>query len=231
MCNIYYRNIIFTYYKLNTNNKENMAKVKGGTDGSISGMIGPVVFYKMRGKSYARQAPKERKKNSWSDDQVAYRKKVSRHGEFWRHSVAETVKNIFGFAAEEMTGYNLFLKTNLPAFSQDGAVIDLEWLHLSAGKLPLPHKLKAERSAGDPSIVEVSWQNDSGSGLASGKDELKMIVALEGKFTGPVSTGALRKDGTAVISIPEGPGAVQGIYLSFASAERKLYSPDQYFGL
>lgn len=208
-----------------------MAKVKGGTDGSISGMIGQVVFFKLNGKSYARKAPVDRAKNSWSDGQVLYRKKVSKLAAFWKQSTPVIVRQIWHLAAEQMTGYNLFLKTNLPAFSPNGEDIDPEWFHLSAGKLPLPHKLKASKVEGDPDHVEVTWQDDSGIGLALPTDELTMVIAREGKFTTPVATGAVRNQGNAVIQLPTGTGPVQGIYLSFASVERELYSPDQYFGL
>jgi len=208
-----------------------MAKVKGGTDGSISGMIGPVVFFKLNGKSYARKAPVERAKNSWSNNQVLYRKKVSKLAAFWKLSTPVAVRQIWNIAAEQMTGYNLFLKTNLPAFSPNGMEIDPEWFHLSAGRLPLPHKLKASPMAGYPDKIKVTWQDDSGIGLALSGDALTMVIAHDGKFTTPVATNAVRNQGNAVIQLPAGTCAVQGIYLSFASVERKLYSPDQYFGL
>jgi len=141
------------------------------------------------------------------------------------------VKRVFALAAEHMTAYNLFLKTNLPAFSADGMQIDLEWFHLSAGKLPLPHQFKVVRAVGDPEKIEVSWLNNSGVGLARPKDELMMVIAHDGKFTTPIATGAIRKQETAVIQLPAGLGTIQGIYLSFASKERELYSVDQYFGI
>ena len=208
-----------------------MAKIGGGSNGSISGMIGPVVFFKLNGKLYARKAPVRRAKNSWSNNQVLYRKKVSKLAAFWKLSIPVPTRQVWNLAAEAMTGYNLFLKTNLPAFSPDGMEIDPEWLHLSAGNLPLPHKLKAGRVADDPGQVEVAWQDDSGIGLAQPTDVMMMIIASEGKFTVPVATGAVRKQEKAVIQLPTGTGTVQGIYLSFAAKERMLYSPDQYFGL
>ena len=206
-----------------------MAKVIGGKDGAISGMIGPVVFYKYNGNQYARKASKKRGKNSWSPKQVMYRKKVSGVGAFWRRFMHTPVKQVFEIAAEQLTAYNLFLKTNLPAFSPDGETVDFEWLHLSAGKLPLPHKLNAGLVAEDSEKAEVTWQDDSGNGLALQRDELLVMVAHEGKFTGPIATGFIRRHEAAIIQLPSGIGTIQGIYLSFASKERMLYSPDQYF--
>lgn len=45
-----------------------------------------------------------------------------------------------------------------------------------------------------------------------------------------IATGAIRRQGTAVISLPYGR-TVQDIWLFFGSEKRKLYSPDQYFKL
>ena len=208
-----------------------MAKITGGTDGSISGAIGGVVFYRMRGKSYARKAPGDRSKNSWSEGQRRYFTRFGKVAAFWGQSTPEAIKAIFDLAAENMTGYNLFLKTNLPAFSSDGSQIDFEWMHLSAGKLPLPHQLRAQRVAGDPEKVEVSWTDDTDEGLAVSRDVLMMTVVRDGKFTAPIATGVFRKQQSAVIQLPAGTGTVQGIYLSFASKERKLYSADQWFGI
>ena len=205
-----------------------MAKVKGG---DISGMVGALVFLKLNGKGIVRMAPKDRSKNSWSDGQKMYRVKVSNLAAYWTQSVPREVKRIFELASEHMTAYNLFLKTNVSAFSADGTQIDQEWFHLSAGKLPLPHKLRAARAAGDPEKIEVSWQDDSAVGLSGSMDELMMVIAHDGKFTSPIATGALRRQQTTVIQPPAGIRAIQGIYLSFASKERELYSADQYFGI
>jgi len=62
----------------------------------------------------------------------------------------------------------------------------------------------------------------------------KPLVIADPKLKGAVykiATGAFRKQETAVIQLPAGIGTIQGIYLSFASKERELYSGDQYFGI
>jgi hypothetical protein len=57
------------------------------------------------------------------------------------------------------------------------------------------------------------------------------MIAHDGKFTGPIETGCIRKTENAIIQIPVGTGTMQGIYLFFASKERTFYSTDQYFKL
>jgi len=77
----------------------------------------------------------------------------------------------------------------------------------------------------------VTWQYDEGSGNAWSDDELMIMVPNDEKFTGPIKTGALRKQESAVIQLPVVTGTINGIYLFFGSDKRKLYSPDIYFGI
>jgi hypothetical protein len=62
-------------------------------------------------------------------------------------------------------------------------------------------------------------------------DEFVMMIPNDDHFTGPVKTGALRKQESAVIQLPAVTGTIQGIYLFFGSDKRKFYSPDIYFGM
>jgi hypothetical protein len=208
-----------------------MARIKNDPSGAISGMVGPAVFYTVKGKQYVRAAIKEREKDSWSPGQVTYRQKVSKAAAFWGTLASNPARESWKLAADGMSGYNLFLKTNLPAFKGDGSQMDLSWLHLSAGKLPLPHQLKAEAAEGDPTKWNISWQDDSGNALAQSDDELMVIFAHDGKFTKPVATGIKRNQQKALVQVPAGTGTVQGMYLFFVSADRKLYSGDQFVGI
>jgi hypothetical protein len=58
-----------------------------------------------------------------------------------------------------------------------------------------------------------------------------MMVSNDGNFLGPLKTGAIREQESAMIQLPEVTGAIQGIYLFFGSEKRKLYSGDIYFGV
>lgn len=134
-------------------------------------------------------------------------------------------------AAENMSGYNLFLKTNLPAFKGDETQMDLERVHLSFGTLPLPLHLKAVAVEGDPTRWNVSWKDDSGIGLSQKSDELMVVFAHDGKFSNPVATGAKRNNESSFVQLPAGMANLQGLYLYFASADQTLYSTDQFVGV
>lgn len=207
-----------------------MAILKGGVDGPISGLVGTVVCYPMNGVTYMRGKIGKREEDSWSDKQVLHRKRISRVGYLWKELRNNPVRASWRKAAGTWPGYSLFLKTNIVAFSVDGSQVDLEYLHLSTGSLPLPHQLEAAASESNPGVWEISWLNDAGKGLARRDDELQVIVVRDGKFSNPIATGAKRVDKLASVQLPEEEGTLQGIYLFFVAGDKLSRSMDQFFG-
>lgn len=208
-----------------------MAKIRGRVGEGLSGLVGNLVFYNYNGEQCVRTRPGKRPKNSWSERQKASWKRFSAVKAFWGRFDYSPVQGIWKSAEKGKRGDNLFVSVNMPAFGYDGSIIDPERLHFSEGQLPLPFRLTAARSQGDPDKVEVTWQDDPGSGIARSDDELMMMVSNDGIFIGPIATGAIRRQETAVIQLPTVTGSIQGIYLFFESEKRKLYSQDQYFAL
>ena len=156
-----------------------MGKIVGG---NIVGGVGNLVFYSYNGNNYVRTAPGKRSKKSWSEKQKQNWNRFSALTAFWRQFRFGPIKQIWQVAEEGKKCNCLFYETNAPAFGPDGALIDKERLHFSAGKLPLPHLLTASRVPGDPDKVEVTWQYDEGSGIAWPDDELMMMVSNDEKF-------------------------------------------------
>ena len=206
-----------------------MGKVRSKSGEGLSGLVGNVVFFSYKGETYVRSRPRKKSKNSWSENQLFAQKRFTALKAFWGRFGNTSIPEIWRVADENMRGDNFFLKTNKVAFGPDGALTDPERLHLTAGKLPLPGKLSAARSESDPSVLEVTWQDDPGGAIAWDDDELMMVVGHDLEFTGPVATGVLRKQESAIIQIPSVSGTVHGVYLFFGSKRRKMYSWDQYF--
>ena len=202
-----------------------MAIIKGG--GALTGLVGNVVVVKYKdGRTILRTRPRDRK---YSDKQKQNWNRFSAVSSFWSQFQWSPVQQIWNVAEEGRRGNNLFINANAPAFSNEGVIEDLERLHFSAGRLPLPHHLTAQRDQGDPQKVDVNWQEDSEIPVAASDDELMMMVSHDGKFSGPVATGAKREQQSAVVTLPTVSGTIDAIWLFFASEKRKLYSPDQYF--
>ena len=208
-----------------------MAKLKGVSGEGLSGLVGNLVFYSYKGVPCVRTRPLNRSKNSWSEKQLLARKRFTALKAFWKRFTHTPVKGIWNSAEKGKRGDNLFVKVNMPAFGYDGTLIDQEQIHFSAGQLPLPFGLTAARSQVDPNKAEVSWQDEPGNKRAWSDDKLMMMASYDGNFTGPLDTGAVRKQESALIDLPPVSGTIDSIWLFFASEDRKLYSPDQYFRL
>jgi hypothetical protein len=206
-----------------------MGKIRGRAGEGLSGLVGNAVFFSYNGQTYIRTRPARKKKYSWSERQLLNQKRFRFIKAFWSRFDHSPIQEIWKVAEERKRGDNLFVSVNMPAFGSDGTLIDPERLHFSEGQLPLPFRLMAARSQADPDKVEVIWQDNPGSAVAWEDDKLMMMFSSDGNFTGPITTGALRKQESALISLPPGNVTIDAIWLYFASDKRKLYSWDHYF--
>jgi len=204
-----------------------MARIKGGI---LKGKVGPIVRTSWNGIEVERSLP-QRPKNAWSERQILHRERFKMINEYCRKYKYTLIPQIWNLTAEYGHGYNAFLKANSAAFALDGKLTDVEKLHFSAGELPLPQLLKAKRSAEDPSKVEVTWMNDENLPRVFSHDELMMVCAYPDHFTAPIETGVLRKNGEALIALPEDYENIGGIWLFFRAYKKDGYSGDQYFGI
>ena len=183
-----------------------MARIKGN---KLIGKVGNVVHTEWKGIEVVR-ALGARSKNSWTEKQKLHRQRFKEINEYCGKN-QYLIHTIWNMAAENGHGYNLFLKANTPAFSQEGELAFADKLHFSAGKIPLPQQFSAKRSAGDPSKVEVNWTDEDYFANLYSHDELMMVCSYPDHFTQPIATGVLRKRGEAVIDLPENPENITGI--------------------
>lgn len=199
-----------------------MARMKQVPGEHPSGRLLNVVFYQRYGKSYVRAAPKKRE--SYTDEQVLYRQRLSMASALWRSLKSEEISRIWNSAAELMNGYAWFMKANMPALAMDGTLIDPKLIKVSDGKLPLPQQLKAERMPGDESTVVVSWQNDAHSNRERLKDELWAISYADGKFSRIITTGLKRGDQQGSFTLPAKPANASHVFLLMTSTNKEQYS-------
>mgnify|MGYP001455812823 CR=1 FL=1 len=200
-----------------------MAKI---INGQLSGLLGAVVAVRTKNGAVLRSAPRERRK--WSFKQQQTWKRFLALTNLWNLFKYTQVQKIWKIADRGGRGINLFIQTNMPAFGTEGELMEVEKLHFSAGKLPLPHYFTAVKN--NPGEIKVSWDPDRQPGEGRGDDLLMMQAVQDEKFSIPVNTGVQRKSGSAVLQLPEGLENSQGVYLSFANEQREMYSEDQYFG-
>ena len=201
-----------------------MTLLKQGTGSALTGMVGPIVIAEWMGKTYMRSAPKRKVKNSWSPQQQLHRKRFNLVNAFCKQFREFLIPQIWNDAAERMSGYALFLKTNMPAFAADGSLTDPKLIRLSTGKLPMVEQLIAERSAPGSNTITVSWSKSIVWGGIRSKDELMVVSAGNGKYSEITGTGIIRYALNGSFELPIEPASATHIYLFFGSKDRRDYS-------
>ena len=209
-----------------------MARIHGTIGGHLSGKLDGLVFVKVGDKTYVRTAP-ERRKDSWSPKQEQHRRRFQAFTRFYRMHRGNIVQPIWNLSAtKQQTGYNLFMKANLPAFNADGSDFDPSLLHYSTGPLDLPQNLMLHRDELNPMMVHVSWNPECITRQERPDDELLIVRGGSYRAIGPIETAAQRKAGSCTFDftdrLKEGPW---DLYLFFVSADRKKYSPDKHFSV
>ena len=219
-----------------------MTIIRQGGGNKLTGMVGGIVIAERNGKQYYRRAPQREVKNSWTPAQLLHRQRFSKVNEFcnlFKHSLIPQIWNAATFSKVQnfgkvgitniMSGYALFLKTNMPAFAPDGSLEDAKKLQLSIGKLSFPPDLLAMRLASDHGSIEVNWTLEPhilGQRLS---DELMVISAAHSLYSEITATGIKRGDLTGTFVLPPLPLPETHIYLLFASKDRRDYSPSRCF--
>ena len=215
-----------------------MAKVTSGIGLALSGKVEEMVFVQFNGGTYTRSTPK-RTKDSWTPNMLAHQQRFAKVVQFcgqfkssvipqiWNDATSSKVSN-FGRVGKvglpKMSGYALFLKTNMPAFAKDGSIPDPKKIKFSTGKLTLPQGIEAHRMTLESNTIQVSWLKDAHLGGKSMRDELMFMSAADGLYSEIAATGILRGNLTGSFELPEMLNTATHIYLFFTSQDRRNYS-------
>lgn len=207
-----------------------MAKFSGILGAHISGKVGKVVYYTLKGKNCVRSLPKKSEKEP-SPVQVLNRQRFLRMTKFCNQFKYVVIPQIWNLSAKQMTGRNLFIKTNKVAFDAQGRVTDPKLLKLSTGKLLLPSLIQVQRQEAGSTLMDVSWVENYYKGGISYWDELLVISMGEGQFSLIENTGIKRGDLQGSFVLPELKTPATHVYLFFATMDRTRYSESLCFEL
>lgn len=199
-----------------------MAKLN--EDSNLSGKLGNAVYVKLKnGQTILRSMPKvnpDKRTPAQLRNQERFRLIHKFCAQFKQH----LIPRIWNDYSAKDNGYNLFVKTNAPAFGPDGELPDLTKIRLSTGDLPLPEQMQAQLETEEPGRIKVSWQQSFHQGGSTLLDELMVITAGEEKFSEVKVTGLTRKTLGGSLVLPDQPANVTHLYLFFASQDGRHYS-------
>ena len=206
-----------------------MASVKNGLSENIKGRLGNVIFYSRLGRTYARLRPpkghdpctvlQQQQRSRMKDVTLFY--KVVRQSPLagiWRQAAY----------AQGMTGIDLFVKSNIAAFSGNGRVTDYEKLHFSFGGLPQGDCFRVVGGSSGISL-DIYWENATLLNEGRCADRFMAVVLFENdEFIAYTDLGSIypRIGCHALIRLPEGYPRPRRVYCFFAAVNGKDYSGD-----
>jgi len=136
------------------------------------------------------------------------------------------VHPIWDREAVKMSGYNLFVKYNLPAFDKNGDIPDHSKLSFSVGDLILPENIEVQDDPGVEGGIAISWNDNSGTGNALATDRLRVLAMCEGEVSVLEGLEVTRDTGAANILLPFGAGVEAQVYVFFESEDVSEFSED-----
>lgn len=193
-------------------------------DSNLSGKLGNTVYVRLKnGQTILRSMPKVNP-NKRTPAQLRNQERFRLIHKFCSQFKQGIIPRIWNDYSKTDNGYNLFVKTNTPAFGPDGELLDPKKIRLSIGELPLAEQMQVQPGADGSRMVKVSWQKTSHQGGTTLQDELMAVSAGDEKYSDITATGLNRASLGGSFALPQQPTNVSHVYLFFASQDRKHYS-------
>jgi hypothetical protein len=200
-----------------------MAEVNDIYGNDVTGKVGTVSFYRLRGKTIMRSLPVRRSKTR-SKDQLRNQNRFKQVHLFCKQFKLLIIPQIWNLAATTSSGYHLFMRVNTPAFDQDGILTDPLKIRLSTGTLTLPTGMQAVRTSAESSTIRVNWEKENGLGGLTLKDRLMVVSAADGQYSDISATGLKRMDLGGSFELPALEAPATHLYLFFESMDQRYYS-------
>jgi hypothetical protein len=205
-----------------------MAIVNGANGSTVSGKAKGMVYVELNGQTIMRSAP-HHKKDSATPRMLLNQQRFKEVNSFCAQFKDSVIPHIWNGMDKRMSGYALFLKSNMPAFGMDGSLGDAKKIRLSMGKISFPQGFEVHRSEMDGNRIEVSWPKEMTVGGIHMKDELMVISAADGQYSDIMETGITKGDLKSTFELPELSSEATHIYLFFASKDHRDYSESACF--
>ncbi len=196
----------------------------------FTGRYDNMVFYDYRGMKCVRSMPEEVKAPS-SPGQLAQQARVASIAIFYRALKEAGLYGYWRKATEGRlwNGYNLLVKSNLPAFDAEGRICDFAKLRISAGSVALPDGLECR--PGEAGEWVLAWRNTPGQPNAALDACLRLFAVRDAETFRLVpidAGGACRRDEEAVFRLPEDFTENAHVYVFFCSMPRGGASESRY---
>lgn len=204
-----------------------MGKISQGILDGVSGKVGNVIGASWKGIDYLRIKP-DHISNPRTIAQVNQRTRFKGVSTLAKRLLSSVVRPIWDRTAVKMTGYNLFIKTNIEAFGTDGNIEDYSKLIMSVGSLATPETINVSADENVESGIKIAWFDSLDDG---DREDQLMIVAIdptENQVYTLFGTGITRGEGMTNMVLPFKPRTEVSLYIFFRDAEFRKFSPSAY---
>lgn len=176
-----------------------MGVIKRGILGGFSGKVANVIGSSWKGIAVMKSMPLS-VANPQTAGQVLQRTKMANIVFVAKELLANVVKPLNDRFAQEMSGFNLFVKNNILGFAVWPSPADVGFV-LSEGKLD---KVTITGQVANRTLntIVMNWTDNSGVGFALPTDEVYVVGTSVNKTTLAVSTTAIRSDATVSVDMP-----------------------------
>lgn len=197
----------------------------------FTGKIDGFIVYTHRNRRCIRRIPAAKHPPS-TPGQLAQQERIAAIAIFFHSLKIAGIYPYWQKAAEGLllTGYNLLVKTNLPAFSGEGNICDFSKLCISTGQLPLPDKMELQQEDNGEWIL--SWTNTPYTTGGKADDRLKVVVMKDFEtfdVEQPDTGDYCRGDCRAIFRLPEKLKDYSHLYVIFCSRTDGKSSRSRYF--
>lgn len=206
-----------------------MAKYKKGILGSFRGTVGTVVGSVWRGINYMRSIADSRK-DSNTPAQAVLRAKFAKVTAFHK-SMKDLLEIGYKESAIYMTGANSALAYTLKSAITGvypNFTIAYNMVKVSNGSLP--NAVAPATAPGAAGIINYTWTNNSGIGIAFDTDKSLLVAYCEELNQTVYACGAVRSAGTGTLNVPAFSGKPVQTWISFVSANNRNIATSLFTG-
>ena len=170
-----------------------MGIINQGILGAVKGKVGPVVGAKWKNIPYLRSYVVPKYTNT--DAQAAQRSALTAVSNFARKMLTSIVQPLWNPKTSVMSGYNLFIKSNISQFVTPNFYVTTGVL-VADGNLEGIEGLAATYATSDGTVT-ITWSDNSGINDALASDKLYLVISDK---SGNISTAGMYSGATDIRS-------------------------------
>jgi hypothetical protein len=220
--------LLSSYFYLYTLFFQTMGILRRGILGGFSGKVANVVGSSWKGIAVMKSLPLS-VANPRTAGQVAQRNRFSNTVAFAVAILGTVIKPLWDRFAQQQSGFNAFISENIELFDDESPSPPAD-LIISKGRMAST-PIDAVATSGGGQDIQISWNDDTGSGFKLATDIPYVVVAnlTTDEVLGYEVSNRDREDESVTVAVPGNRGTdTFAVYLAFRRADGTVVSNTAY---